>query len=149
MYYILRITHDGGNFIYPVPDVNKIKQAKYRKDIKECACYYPEQIMGKGILEITETQFEVYGKCRLIPNKTAIKGDSIDTVTFTVNLPYALENEQVNLFINDALMDFQVTDTNQAVFELTADSSMISEILEVTVESANWYKSDKCLLEVV
>ena len=149
MYYKLQITHEGSNLIYPVPDISKIRNPKYRKDMKECACYYPESITGQGITELTDLQHEVYGKCRVVADKTAIQGNGEDVVTFTVNLPAAIESEQAILYVDGALTDFQLTDTNQAIFQMAADASMIGDILGIVVESTNWHKSDRCLLEVI
>jgi hypothetical protein len=107
---------EGSNFVYPVPDVNKIKGVKYRKDMKECVCYYPEQISGAGIIEITEAQYNQYPKCRINLDKTQIQSDGIDTATVTVSLPDVIAGEQVNLYVDGALVDFAITDTNQATF---------------------------------
>jgi|GEM_PF-3862501 len=149
MYFKLRITMEGNNFVYPVPDINKIKGAKYRKDMKECVCYYPEQISGTGIEEITEAQYSQYPKCRVNLDKTQIQSDGIDTVTVTVSLPDTIAGEQVNLYVDGALVDFAMTDTNQTTLQLTADSSMEGEILEISAESTHWQISEKKLLEVV
>ena len=150
MYFKLQITMEGNSFVYPVPDINKIKGVKYRKDMKECVCYYPEDISGNaGVEAITEAQYEQYPKCRVNLDKTQIQSDGIDTITVTVSLPNIITGEQVNLYVNGALVDFAITDTNQATFEITADSSMAGEILEVSAESQHWHMSDKVLLEVL
>jgi len=149
MYFKLQISMEGNNFMYPVPDINKISGTKYRKDMKECVCYYPEQISGAGIVEITEAQYNQYPKCRINLDKTQIQSDGIDTATVTVSLPDVIAGEQVNLYVDGALVDFAITDTNQATFQLTADSSMAGDILEITAESTNWHMGEKKLLEVV
>lgn len=149
MYYKLQISSEGNNFMYPVPDVSKIRGAKYRKDMKECVCYYPEQISGTGIEEITETKYNQYPRCRVNLDKIQIKSDGIDTATVVVSLPGVVPGEQVNLYIDGALVDFKITDTNQATFQLTADSSMAGDILEITAESTHWHMGEKKLLEVV
>jgi len=150
MYYRLQISLEGSNFVYPVPDVSKIRGAKYRKDMKECVCYYPEDISGNaGVEAITEAQYEQYPKCRINLDKTQIQSDGIDTATVTVSLPDTIAGEQVNLYVNGALVDFAMTDTNQTTLQLTADSSMAGDILEITAESTHWKMSEKKLLEVV
>ena len=150
MYYRLQISSEGNNFMYPVPDVSKIRGAKYRKDMKECVCYYPEDISGNaGVEAITEAQYEQYPKCRINLDKTQIQSDGIDTATVTVSLPDTIAGEQVNLYVNGALVDFAMTDTNQTTLQLTADSSMAGDILEITAESTHWKMSEKKLLEVV
>jgi len=150
MYYKLQISMEGNNFVYPVPDINKINGAKYRKDMKECVCYYPEDISANaGVEAITETKYEQYPKCRVNLDKQQVQSDGIDTVTVTVSLPDAIAGEQVNFYVDGALVDFVMTDTNQATFQLTADSSMAGEILEITAESQHWRMSDKVLLEVL
>lgn len=150
MYYRLQISMEGNNFMYPVPDINKISGAKYRKDMKECVCYYPEDISANpGVEQITEAQYEQYPKCRVNLDKTQIQSDGIDTATVTVSLPDVIAGEQVNLYVDGALVDFAITDTSQAVFQLTVDSSMAGDILEITAESTHWKMSEKKLLEVV
>lgn len=150
MYYKLQISMEGNNFIYPVPDVSKIKGAKYRKDMKECVCYYPEDISANAEVEaITEAKYEQYPKCRVNIDKQQIQSDGIDTATVAVSLPDTITGEQVNIYVDDALVDFTKTDTNQATFEIIADSSMAGEILEITAESQHWRMSDKVLLEVL
>lgn len=150
MYYKLQISMEGNNFVHPVPDVSKIRGAKYRKDMKECVCYYPEDISGNaGVEAITEAQYEQYPKCRVNLDKTQIQSDGIDTVTVTVSLPDTIAGERVNLYVDGALVDFAMTDTNQTTLQLTADSSMAGEILEVSAESQHWSMSDKVLLEVL
>jgi hypothetical protein len=141
---------EGNNFMYPVDDVNKIKGAKYRKDMKECVCYYPEDISANpGVEQITEAEYEQYPHCRVNLDKQQLQSDGIDTVTVTVSLPDAFASEQVNLYVDGALVDFAITDANQAVFQLTADNSMAGDILEITAESTHWKMSEKKLLEVV
>lgn len=150
MYYKLQISSEGNNFMYPVPDVSKIRGAKYRKDMKECVCYYPEDISANpGVEQITEAQYEQYPKCRVNLDKTQIQSNGIDTATVTVSLPDVIAGEQVNLYVDGALVDFAITDANQAVFQLTADNSMAGDILEITAESTHWHMGEKKLLEVV
>jgi len=150
MYFKLQISIDRNSFIYPVPDINKISGAKYRKDYQECVCYYPEDISANpGVEQITKAVYEHYPKCRVNLDKTQIQSDGVDTATVTVSLPNSIASEQVNLYVNGALVDFVLTDTNQAIFQLTADSSMAGETLEVSAESQHWRMSDKVLLEVL
>jgi len=149
MYYKLQISMEGNNFVYPVPDISKIKRVKYRKDLKECVCFYPEQITGEGIEEITEAQYNAYPFCRVSIDKQQIQGDGVDTAEITVILPSSIADEQVNLFVDGELIDFALTDTNKVTFEITADSTMIGDILEIEVESTNWKRSKKVLLEVI
>jgi hypothetical protein len=140
---------EGNNFVYPVNDISKIKGAKYRKDFKECVCMYTEQIVGEGIEEITETQYNTYPNCRINVNKQQIQGDGIDIAKITVILPSSIADEQVNLFVDGELIDFALTDTNKVIFELVADETMLGDILEITAESTHWKRSEKVLLEVI
>lgn len=149
MYYKIQITKEGNNFIYPVPDTNKIQGVKYRKDFKECVCYYPEQIVSEGVEEITEAYYNAYPKCRVSISKNQILGDGVDTAVITVILPSAIAGEQVNLFVDGELIDFALTDTNKATFELVADNTMVGDILEIEVKSTNWHRSERVLLEVI
>lgn len=141
MFYKLAITMDGNNFIYPVTDINSITGAKYRKDMKECVCRYPETISGTGIEEITEAEYDQYPKCRVNLDKTQIQSDGVDAVTITVSLPDAIVGEQVSLSVNGAIINFTLTDTNQAVFTYT--NTVPGSVVEITAESTSWRTSDK------
>ena len=150
MYYRLQIKHEGSRLIYPVPDINQITGAKYRKDLKECVCQYPTDISkNAGVTVITETEYQQYPKCRVSIDKTQIQSDGIDTTTITVTLPDAIKGEQANLYVDGQLVDVKMTDTNQAVFKLTADKTLAGNLLELTADSRNWHMSDKRILEVL
>ncbi len=144
MYYKLNITMERNNFIYPVPDINQITGAKYKKDMVECVCQYPTEIQGEGIKQITETQYNQYPKCRMNIDKQQINADGEDTAVITVTIPEASENETVKLYVDNKLTKFKTTNTNQAVFKYTTTQV---GILEITAESDNWKMSDKKLLE--
>ena len=48
-------------FNYPVPDVEKIKGAKYNEDMTECVCYYPDELEeGDRVQQITEEEYNSY-----------------------------------------------------------------------------------------
>ena len=145
MYYKLKITMDGNNLVYPVPNVNKITGTKYKKDMAECVCQYPAEIQGKGIIQITETQYNLYPKCRINIDKQQIHADDKDAAAITVTIPEASENETVKLYVDGKLAKFKTTNTNQAVFNYTTTQV---GILEITAESDNWRMSDKKLFEV-
>ena len=150
MYYKLQIKHEASRLIYPVPDINQITGAKYRKDLKECVCQYPTDISKNvGVTVITEAEYQQYPKCRINVDKTQIRSDGTDTATITVILPDAIKGEQVNLYIDGQLVDVKITDTNQTVFKLTADKTLAGSLLELTADSQNWRISDKIILEVL
>lgn len=145
MFYKMSINKEGNNFLYPVPNIEEIRGAKYKKNMSECVCEYPYEISGNGITEITETQYNQYPKCRINIDKVQIKADGEDTVAITVTLPEAEINETIKLYINGKLIKFKTSSTIQSVFNYT--STQIG-IIEIQAESDNWRMSDKKLLEV-
>jgi len=150
MFYKLQITKESNNFIYPVTDVEKISGAKYSKDLDACVCVYPNTISSSAdVEEITEAEYNAYPNCRVNLSAAQIQSDEVDTVTVTVSMPETSIDEEVKLFVDGQLVDFTTTDTNQAVFELTADSTIAGSILEISAESVSWKLSKKALLEVV
>ena len=61
MYYKLKIEKDFHVFKYPVEDVEKIRGAKYNKDLTECVCYYPDKLEeGDRVQQITEEEYNSY-----------------------------------------------------------------------------------------
>ena len=150
MFYKIQISKENSQFMYPVDNVNLIEGAKYRKDMNECVCIYPNDISDNIDTEkITETEYNQYPQLRINLDKKQIQSNDADIVNVAVTSPETIDGEQVNLYIDSNLAKFKTTDTNQIIFELTADSSQAGKVLEITADSFNWKLSKKVLLEVI
>jgi len=144
--YKLTIKQDGNNFVYPVPDVDKISGAKYRKDLQECVAVYPDALNDPDAVEITQQEYDAYGVVTASMDKAKITGDNTDTATISVSVP---SDDVVRLVINGEVVAVETTVSGQASFPVTADASLVGSVLEIIVDSNLWRPSQKLYLEVV
>jgi len=146
--YRLTIKLDGNNFIYPVPDVNKISGAKYRGDMQECAVVYPDALNDRDVVEITQAEYDAYGFVNAVCDKTQLQSDGIDTATITTSVSGGV-GQQLRLLVDGNIVALENTDTNgQAIFSLIADVSMVGT-REMQIEADLWKPSKKMYLEVI
>jgi hypothetical protein len=149
MHYRIKVERDNSFFVYPVPNVEDIRGAKYDRDATICVCEYPTQLpTSESVIEITQAEYDKYPMC-LISNAPT---EATATVPFdiTVSIPELLTNDRIYLNVNNKLVDFvDLTTGVSHTFALEFDTTMQGEVVTITASSDKWATSQPILIKVV